>query len=88
MDLRRGPDPDDDEITAQHLQALHEAVLTFREFLAELTPCRRADLAATLPWVDEGSEIWIDFEAWVQVTLEHLRGPEQQHDPAQQGHLK
>lgn len=64
-----------DERIAQEIELLYRSVVHFRSFLGELTPRQRAWLAEGLPWRDEGSEIWIDFEAWVQTTLFSLRDP-------------
>ena len=77
MDRRRGSDDQYTERTAHHIQALHEAVLAFRNFLTELSDCERSELADTMPWTDGGSEIWLDFEAWVHVMLHDLRDPQQ-----------
>ena len=71
-------DPDDERI-AQEIEKLQHAVLTFRHFLSQLSPCRRSTFSDSLPWSDEGSDLWIDFTAWVQTTLAELRDPHRQH---------
>ena len=65
----------DDERIAQEIETLYRSVLSFRAFLFELTPEQRDWMASGLPWRDEASEIWIDFEAWVLTTVRSLRDP-------------
>ena len=73
----------DDERIAHEIETLYRGVLSFRSFLFELTPAQREWMAAGLPWRDEASDIWIDFEAWVLTTVRSLRDPmetQQAHD--------
>ena len=63
-----GADETVDQQIQQQIEKLYNAVLAFRTFVDALPPRHRQVLASELPWSEEGMEIWIDFEAWVQAS--------------------
>lgn len=78
VDSNPGSDPHvPDACIAHQIDLLYQAVLTFRDFLTQLTPCQRGPVTDALPWSDGGLEIWIDFQAWAQASLAQLRQPTQ-----------
>lgn len=63
------------ERIAREIELLYRSALDFRSFLVDLTPDQRDWITAGLPWRDEPSDLWIDFEAWVLTTVRSLRDP-------------